>query len=423
MFSRFGLSLVIALNLLASQGSAARVQQSPSTKDDGWTTLTIGQSVYGIRYDQFGAIVVNNDSVMSCVPDAPGSEAGLYVSRPSPLKKFALVVCSKFGGDEAFVIDTAHNRVASRDVVPKHWQIINWISWSPDERFALVAADGEEPMGDMAFVDLGTGEMREIHFKDLTNPRADKHDRLQDFDPDAIVWPTASSFQIRLNIRCNPYEGGDACDYKKVLASHAVRVNLKPFTISYGAAGQSRNTGTARVATRNSQGSTGIRSIDFRNFTFHPAMCSQSFGVGNPARVRNGRFANRVSKFYVQDVMYGDLTADGHEEAVIYVGCEPIPNMNNYGAEIFIYTTRNGLVTLLAEINDEDMARDYKRYYPEGILWSITEKGIKTEQGLLKIENTADGPHCCPEHFSTLEYRWNGQNFVLIGEPKLRPFK
>jgi hypothetical protein len=242
---------------------------------DGWTTLTIGQSIYGIKYADPGAVIVNNNLVMSCVPDPQSvMGTGLYVSQPSQLKKFVLVLCSQYSGDQAYVIDTVHGRSVSRDAVPKHWSIIKWIGWSPDEKFSLVAAAGEVTMGDMAFVDLRTGEMREIHFKDLTNnPRTDRPNQLQDLDPDTVIWSTASMFKVRLDVRCNPYELGDRdCDYNKILSHHLARVNLKPFSISYGQTSPSKNTVTAASSrspaiTRQPARRRAEESTDFSKFS------------------------------------------------------------------------------------------------------------------------------------------------------------
>src|SRR5205807_6574060 len=147
------------------------------------------------------------------------------------------VMCSRDNEDEAYVIDTGNNRIVSRDVVPKHWQIINWVSWSPDERFALIAAAGEITMGDMAFVNLNSGISQEIHFKNFTNtrgidPTKTAYDRLQDFDPDKLRWTSPTRFHLNMDVRCNPYERGEGC-YDKIISTHPVEVNLTPFRIAY----------------------------------------------------------------------------------------------------------------------------------------------------------------------------------------------
>jgi hypothetical protein len=217
-------------------------------QERGWTTLT-AKGAYDIRYDQYdkqAVLVFNNEVLMSCEldPQFPDDNK-VIVSPPSPLKKYVVVMCWDRGGKEAYVIDTRNHRVVSRDIVPKHWLIIEWVSWSPDERFALVAAGGEITMGDMAFVDLVSGKVQEIEYKNLANdrgldPRKTRYDRLQDFDPDKVSWLSPSSLRLTMDVRCNPYELGEGC-YEKVISSHPVRVNLNPFSINYSSVGVAGN--------------------------------------------------------------------------------------------------------------------------------------------------------------------------------------
>lgn len=232
MTKSIAFSIVAAFMLVISNANSPAQQNPPDENERGWMTITPGKTPFGIRYDDNGAVVVSNTLVMGCVPD-PQSAYGikLHVSPPSSVKKLVVVMCSRDNEDEAYVLDTGKNRVISRDIVPKHWQIINWVSWSPDERFALVAAAGEVTMGDMAFIDLNTGRMQEIHFRDFTNNHQGRQDRLQDFDPDKVLWLSPTSFRLRLDVRCNPYEDTSCSD--KVLSSHPVRVNLNPFAINY----------------------------------------------------------------------------------------------------------------------------------------------------------------------------------------------
>ena len=171
---------------------------------------------------------------------------------------------------------------------------------------------------------------------------------------------------------------------------------------------------------------TGIRSVDFRNFTYHPSVCNHDYQIGDSVDVRNGKFANDDGQFYIEKILYADLTGDGHEEAVVYTTCEPVPNNTAYGTEIFIYTLQNGRAALLAEITDENMRNDYWRYYPinydthDGQFGRVID--VKISQGTLKIEHYSDGPTCCPKHIATLRYHWNGQKFVLSRKPQRRKF-
>lgn len=449
MFPRISLLLAVTVSLLAIQPAFSQTQQGslldvtpiPSNNNDrlhqdeaGWTTLTIGQSVYGIRYVDPGAVVVNNSLVMSCMPDSQSTFGPkLYVSPPSPFKKLVLVTCShpQFTGvaDAAYIIDTRNNRVASRDVVPKHWQIINWISWSPDERFALVVAAGEITDGDIAFLDLRTNRVEEIHFKNLSkNPRIKQNirDEIQEFDPDAISWLNATTFTLRLDTHCNPYEHGNACDYEKILSSHPVQVNLIPFGIRYGNTGQVRNPrAKRRSSTSNSQTDSqtgkGIRSIDFRNFTYQSPTAQQ------PVQVRDGKFDSEDFSYSVEKIIYGDLTGAGREEAVVLAFYENKVAANPANAsfpEDFIYTISNGQVTLLAIFDVGEIGyRDYEPYLNPNDKcnnWIWGAGGVKgIERGLLIFELAVGGRFCpTPVKYDVrMRYRWNGDRFILVGRP------
>lgn len=85
-------------------------------------------------------------------------------------------------------------------------------------------------MGDMAFVDLRSGISREIHFKDFTKTETE----LQDFELTTIKWLSPSTFQLRLDVRCNPYELGDEeCDYAEIVRRYVASVALEPLKIDY----------------------------------------------------------------------------------------------------------------------------------------------------------------------------------------------
>ena len=296
--------LIVLFTLLARVGAA---------QEDGWTTLQMGQTVYGIRYDQPSAVVVNNSFVMSCgVDPQSGLEAGLYVSQPSPLKKFVLVLCSRYAEDEAYIIDTAQNQVVSRDVVPKHWTVVKWVSWSPDERFALLAAAGEITMGDMAFVNVTSGTSQEIHFKNFTNargidPTKTPYDRLQDFDPDKLRWISPTSFRFDMDVRCNPYERGEGC-YDKIISSHPVRVNLTPFNISYLNA--TSNNGS-RSPKPTSAGSQGPKSTPVSKQELIQQIISDDHTVTSSCIEKLGGPENAVE---VQSI---DLNRDGKVDYVV----------------------------------------------------------------------------------------------------------
>src|SRR5687767_6295279 len=76
-----------------------------------------------------------------------------------------------------------------------------------------------------------------------------------------------------------------------------------------------------------------IRQVDFLNFTYHSSLCSPKIGhgIGETVRVRKGEFKNKDVYFGVVDnkIIYGDVTGDGREDAIVNVGCGE--NIANFG--------------------------------------------------------------------------------------------
>jgi hypothetical protein len=70
-----------------------------------------------------------------------------------------------------------------------------------------------------------------------------------------------------------------------------------------------------------SHAASGIRSVDFLNFTYQPALCKE--WLGKSVRVRNGQWNGKEAYYGVNKVIYGDLTGDGDEDAVIDISCRP----------------------------------------------------------------------------------------------------
>jgi hypothetical protein len=167
---------------------------------------------------------------------------------------------------------------------------------------------------------------------------------------------------------------------------------------------------------------TAIRRVDFLNFTYHPTYCNEVIEIGATVRVRNGRFRSGTKddgrQLKIYNPKYGDLTNDGLEEAVLPGVCEPVPNNTLYVHEIFVYTMRNGAPQLLARLADQKLGDDYKRYFPDSPYDGANVMDSKINKGILIIPILVDGPLAGPENIAWMQYRWNGESFVLTGKPK-----
>ena len=154
---------------------------------------------------------------------------------------------------------------------------------------------------------------------------------------------------------------------------------------------------------------TGIDKIDFKNFTY-PAHCASE--SPQQITVKNGEFAEEkqqdgyVDRFYfnVRDIAYGDLNADGLDEAIVLAVCNT-GGTGNF-SEGFVYEFKGGKPALAARIPGHDRAY--------GGLRSATVKN-----GLLVVESNdagPDGASCCPQLIVTTTYRVTDGRLVQSGK-------
>lgn len=169
-----------------------------------------------------------------------------------------------------------------------------------------------------------------------------------------------------------------------------------------------------------------IRTVDFRNFTY-PLDGDRAQGYGrSSARVRNGKFIFSrkfgLEGFEVMKVAYGDLTGDGQEEAVVRVddGNIEIGGSQNV-TYTYIFSMADGRPLLLnmycAYCNDSTAQTAYQNYYHDDttLLYGDT---ATIESGLLVVETIAGPAICCPMHDVTMRFHWDGERFVLEGQPQ-----
>ena len=168
---------------------------------------------------------------------------------------------------------------------------------------------------------------------------------------------------------------------------------------------------------------TDIRKVDFLNFTYHSSLCSQEYGrqgIGKIVPVRKGEFKNKNVYFTVtaDRIIYADVTGDGTDDAIVPVDCGATA-ANFSSSEIHLFSVQMGLSMGEPVISDKDLERDYRRSYPDAeSYWGINDNGLKVENGNLKIDVLAVGPHAGPKYIVTLEYHLSGKTLTLVGKPQ-----
>ncbi len=170
-----------------------------------------------------------------------------------------------------------------------------------------------------------------------------------------------------------------------------------------------------------SQHRSGIHSIDFRNFTYPgsrghfsaPEYESSGFTL------KNGKSGNWKSGRSLERVLFGDVTGDRREEAIV------VMNAENDGSavvkHVYIYTLKNGRPKFLwgFEGGDRSQGGLRKVYATNGGL-AIELWGKETHLGgdLNGSEPTA---MCCPKFFTRSFYVWRNGTFKESDKSEILP--
>lgn len=166
---------------------------------------------------------------------------------------------------------------------------------------------------------------------------------------------------------------------------------------------------SAQVSVYAQGGGNDIRSIDFQNFTYR-AKCPYEI---TSIRVRGGVFERKQEMdevyFKVMQVVYGDLTGDGRDEAIVTSFCST--QGTGRLTEGYVYTMRRGQPVQIASLAQGDRAFG-------GIV------DVRFERGQLLVERYAPeepgSGACCPKYIDTQAYRLSGRRLVKVGRAQRR---
>lgn len=171
---------------------------------------------------------------------------------------------------------------------------------------------------------------------------------------------------------------------------------------------------------------SGIREVDFSNFSYH--VSSGGSDDEKTIKLRNGKFEDG-GKYEDGGTLYelsgkpvyGDLGGDGREDAVVEIKVSGAPSYRAF--EVQAYAFQDGQARLLASIDSDGVLKDYQKYYPNGELHYAGNNPPKIQGGHVIVEALVDGSFACPKYTAVFDYKLSGGKFVLTGKPTREPFK
>src|ERR1051326_4372190 len=163
------------------------------------------------------------------------------------------------------------------------------------------------------------------------------------------------------------------------------------------------------------QRAQSIRSIDFTNFTYPRIDELKEFIRRKTFSLKAGEYSERGFEDGVHfgDVVYGDVTGDGIEEAIVILGIQTggsaIPNC------VYIYTFKKGRPELLGGFVTGDRADGgLRRIYAEQGELVIELYGKGTRIGG-KLDDTEMAAACCAKSVTRTHYQWRNGGFRQKG--------
>ncbi len=153
---------------------------------------------------------------------------------------------------------------------------------------------------------------------------------------------------------------------------------------------------------------TDIRKVDFKNFTYDV----QIFETKEKLTLKDGSFDRNTDDdklyFSASAESYGDLDADGKEEAVV------LTMMNTGGTGNFsngiIFSMKGGKPEVLTEFEGGDRA------YGGLVSAKILNRTLVVQQ----YDVGEAGGACCPEFVVTKVFNWNGKTLTQVGKQERR---
>ena len=168
-----------------------------------------------------------------------------------------------------------------------------------------------------------------------------------------------------------------------------------------------------------SERTSGIRGIDFLNYSYQTSVCAEVVGLPQTVKVRRGKYKDRDSNFFNvvrREIAYGDVNGDGREDAVLLIRCGSSAGTLR-AFEVHAYSLQNGRAKLLARLDSTTVESDYQKSYPGGIIFYAGETGPKIVEGHVLVQALTDGSFAGPENTATFNYQLSAGKFVLNGKP------
>lgn len=199
------------------------LDENGGSGEEAWVELDPGGSAGSITFREDHTVILDGRVIARGNAD----ETVVLVSPPSPVRSYRIIllVDTDVGARHAYVSGgTPPGSMVN--LAPDGWVVQRWVSWSPSDEYAVLAADGEVTNGDLLVVRPQRGTARILEFRSFS-----RTGEMQEIVPESIHWQTPAVFGGELQILCNPYEEASCPD--RPLRTQRFQVNASTLAVSY----------------------------------------------------------------------------------------------------------------------------------------------------------------------------------------------
>lgn len=164
-----------------------------------------------------------------------------------------------------------------------------------------------------------------------------------------------------------------------------------------------------------------LRETDFSNFRYEHQRTSWTLRDSAQEPVRENGIIKQPG-YLLDEVVYGDVTGDGVEDAVVVV--EEVTGGSAVPDWVFVYGA--GPRPLWSFQTGDRAAGGLKEVRAEGGMLVVELFGtgkVPGDRERLSAPDGTDSPACCPRTFTRSRHAWNGSEFVPHGAPEVLPFE